>query len=86
MSISPYAKAVYGAIVGSLVAFLGALSTALADPGTSFGSISDGQWVIAIVAGLGALPIVGGTVYQITNKPAVKTDPTDDEFRSRTLR
>lgn len=80
MNVSPYAKAVYGAIVGALVAFLGALSTALADPGTTFGSISDGQWVTAVVAGLGALPIIGGTVYQITNRPASTDTPEDDEY------
>lgn len=80
MNVSPYAKAVYGAIVGALVAFLGALSTALADPGTTFGSVTDGQWITAIVAGLGALPIVGGTVYQITNKPVVNNNPEDDEY------
>jgi hypothetical protein len=80
MSISPFAKAVYGAIVGALVAFLGTLSGALADPGTTFESITDGQWVAAVVAALGALPLVGGTVYQVTNRPVVDDTPQDDEF------
>lgn len=79
MKFSPFAKAVYGAIVSGAVAFLGALSTALADPGTAFSTLTDGQWVTAIVAGLGALPIVGGTVYAVTNKP-VRTEP-DDTFQ-----
>lgn len=74
---SPYAKAVYGAIVSALVAFGGALSTALADSGASFASITDGQWVTAIVAGLGALPIVGATVYAATNKPKETPEPED---------
>jgi len=78
MKLSPYAKAVYGAVVSALVAFLGALSTALADPGTAFSTLTDGQWVTAIVAGLGALPLVGGTVYAVTNKP--KVEQPEDRF------
>jgi hypothetical protein len=83
MNFSPYAKAVYGAIVASLLALGGSLATALADAGASFETLSDGQWVAAIVAGLAALPIVGSTVYATTNKPkqtAKDDDVVDDEF------
>lgn len=75
--IAPYAKAVYGAVVGALVAFLGALSTALAATGTDLSSLTDGQWLTAIVSGLGALPIVGGTIYATRNKKPVVEEPED---------
>lgn len=77
-SLNPYLKAVYGALTGALVAFGSALSTALADHGASFASISDGQWITAVVAALVALPAVGGAVYGVTNKPKESTEPTDD--------
>lgn len=80
MKIAPFAKAVYGAVVGALLAFLGALATALVDPGATLESITAGQWVTAIVAALAALPVVGGTVYQVTNRPVNGSTPEDDEF------
>lgn len=80
MKISPFAKAVYGAVVGALLAFLGALASALVDPGTTLESVTAGQWVTAIVAALAALPVVGGTVYQVQNVPASGDTPEDDEF------
>jgi len=66
----PYAKAIYGAVVAAALAFFGSLATALSADGISFGDLTDGQWVTAAVAALGALPIVGGTVYAVTNRPA----------------
>lgn len=74
---APYAKAVYGALVSGLVAFLGALSTALAATGTDLSSLTDGQWITAIVAGLGALPIVGSTIYATRNKEVATKEPGD---------
>lgn len=51
--MSKYAKA----IVGAVVAALGALSTALVDD-KSFGDLSDGQWVVAAIAFLTAFAAV----------------------------
>lgn len=69
----PYAKAIGGALVAAALAFFGALSTALAAEGVTFGDLTDGQWVTAVVAALGALPLVGGSVYALTNRPAPGT-------------
>lgn len=80
MKIAPFAKAVYGAVVGALLAFLGALTSALVDPGTTLESVTAGQWLTAIAAALAALPVVGGTVYQVTNRPVATNDPEEDEF------
>lgn len=57
--MSKYAKA----IVASIVAFLGSLSTALVDD-KSFGDLSDGQWVVAVIAFLTAL----GAVWAVPNQ------------------
>ena len=51
--MSQYLKAV----VGALIAFLTALSTALVDD-KSFSDISDGQWVVAVIALLTAFAAV----------------------------
>jgi len=53
-------KAVYAAAVASL----GSLVTVLVGD-TSFGDLTDGQWVSVVLVGL----IAGGGVYGITNKP-----------------
>lgn len=52
-SVSQYAKA----IVGALIAFLTSTSTALVDD-KSIGDISDGQWVVAVIAFLTALAVI----------------------------
>lgn len=74
----PYAKAVYGAVVGALLAFLGALATALTGDATSLGDLTDGQWITAVVAGLGALPLIGTTVYSVTNRGSTTTTTTEE--------
>lgn len=51
--MSKYLKA----FVGALIAFLTALSTALVDD-KSFSDITDGQWVVAVIALLGAFAAV----------------------------
>lgn len=58
--MSQYAKA----FVGALIAFLTALSTALVDD-KSFNDISDGQWVVAVIALLTAF----AGVWAIPNTP-----------------
>lgn len=70
LNLGPYAKAVYGALTAAGLGFFGALATALSADGASLGSLTDGQWMTAIVAALSALPLVGGTVYAATNQIA----------------
>lgn len=55
-----YAKALTAAVV----AFLGALSTALVDD-KGFADLTDGQWVVAVIAFLTAL----GAVWAVPNSP-----------------
>lgn len=52
------------AFVGALIAFLTALSTALVDD-KSFSDITDGQWVVAVIALLGAF----AAVWSVPNTP-----------------
>ena len=52
------------ALVGAAIAFLGAVSTALVDD-KSFGEITDGQWVVAALAGLVAL----SAIWAVPNAP-----------------
>lgn len=61
--MSKYAKA----LVGAVVAFLGALSTALVDD-KGFGDLTDGQWVVAVIAFLTAL----GAVWAVPNSDPVE--------------
>lgn len=58
--MSKYAKA----LVAAVIAFLGALSTALVDD-KGFGDLTDGQWVVAVIAFLTAL----GAVWATPNAP-----------------
>ena len=58
--MSKYAKA----FVGAVVAFLGALSTALVDD-KGFGDLTDGQWVVAVIAFLTAF----AAVWSVPNQP-----------------
>lgn len=58
--MSKYAKA----IVAALIAALTSLSTALVD-GNGLDSVSDGQWVVAVIAFLTALT----AVWAVPNTP-----------------
>jgi hypothetical protein len=53
------------AIVAAAIAFLTSLSTALVDD-KSFGDITDGQWVVAVIAFLTAL----AAVWAVPNTPS----------------
>lgn len=66
----PIAKAVVGAVVGAVLAFATSVATALSGDAATFADITDGQWVAAVVAALSTLPIVGGSVWAVTNRPA----------------
>jgi hypothetical protein len=61
LGLSKYAKA----LVGAVIAGLGALATALVDD-KSFGDLSDGQWVVAAIAFLTAL----GVIWAVPNESA----------------
>lgn len=58
--MSQYLKA----FVGAAIAFLSALSTALVDD-KSIGDLSDGQWVVAVIAFLTAF----AAVWAVPNTP-----------------
>lgn len=62
--MNKYAKAIVGAGVGFLVAFLSALLPYL-DGG--FGEVEASGWVTATIAGLVSLGAVGGVVYAVPN-------------------
>lgn len=52
------------ALVGAAIAFLTSLSTALVDD-KSFGDITDGQWVVAVIALLTAF----AAIWAVPNTP-----------------
>ena len=66
-------KAVYGAIVGALIAFL---TVVLAGLNTGAGELTAAVWVAAAIAALAELAGVGGTVYATTNKGGADTSET----------
>jgi hypothetical protein len=65
----PYLKAIVAALVSGLIAFLSSLLTALQGEHTGFETITDGQWVTAILAFLIGLGISGGVTHQVRNRP-----------------
>lgn len=65
--MSTYAKAIYAAVVGFLVAFLSALLPYLQDGG--FGTVTAEGWVTATIAGLVSLGVAGAGVYAVRNSP-----------------
>lgn len=58
--MSQYAKAIIAAVIAGLTS----LSTALVD-GNGFNSVSDGQWLVAVIAFLTAL----AAVWAVPNTP-----------------
>jgi hypothetical protein len=74
----PYLKAIISALVSGAIAFLSSLLTALQGEHTGFDTITDGQWVTAVLAFLVGLGINGGITYQVRNRPApVPASPID---------
>jgi hypothetical protein len=57
---STSAKAWAAAAVSGVLAFLSALLTALGGPETGFDTITAGQWLTAVIAGIGAFAAAGG--------------------------
>jgi hypothetical protein len=65
----PYLKAIVSALVSGAIAFLSSLLTALQGEHTGFETITDGQWVTAVLAFLVGLGISGGVAHQVRNRP-----------------
>lgn len=62
-------KAWASAIVSGLLAFLSAIATALGGAETGFDSITAGQWVTAVTAGIAAAAASGGITFAVPNRP-----------------
>jgi hypothetical protein len=71
----PYLKAIVAALVSGTIAFLSSLLTALQGEHTGFETITDGQWVTAVLAFLIGLGISGGVTHQVRNRPLSSSDP-----------
>jgi hypothetical protein len=68
--LGPHLKAIVSALVSGAIAFLSSLVTALQGEHTGFETITDGQWVTAVLAFLVGLGISGGLTHQVRNRPA----------------
>jgi hypothetical protein len=68
--LGPYLKAIVSALVSGTIAFLSSLLTALQGEHTGFGTITDGQWVTAVLALLVAVGLNGGITHQVRNRSA----------------
>lgn len=64
----PY-KAIAAGVLSALIAFLSSLLTALQGDNASFATVTDGQWVAAVVAALIALGATSGVTYAVRNPP-----------------
>jgi hypothetical protein len=64
-------KAIWGATVSAVIAFLSAVLAGLlaVGDGATLGDLDTAVWITAIIAALTAAVGTGGTVYQVTNKP-----------------
>lgn len=63
-----YLKAIVSALVSGIIAFLSSLLTALQGTDASFATITDGQWVTAILAFFIGLGVGGGVTYRVPNR------------------
>jgi hypothetical protein len=64
------AKAIVSALVSGIIAFLSSLLTAFQGENSGFDTITDGQWVTAVLAFFVGLGITGGATYKTANAPA----------------
>lgn len=64
----PY-KAIAAGLLSMIIAFLSSLVTALQGENASLTTVTDGQWVAAILAGLIALAATSGVTYAVRNPP-----------------
>jgi hypothetical protein len=63
------AKAWAAAAYSAVLTFLTSLLTAVGGAETGFDSVTDGQWLTAAVAALGAFGGAAGLTYWVPNKP-----------------
>ncbi|CAL9514275.1 hypothetical protein [Streptomyces sp. Tu 3180] len=70
-----HAKAVVSALVSGLVACLSSLVTALQGEQSGFDTITDGQWVTAVLAFLVGLGITGPVTSRTPNRPPAGGNP-----------
>jgi hypothetical protein len=72
-------KAIWGAVVSAAIAFLGAVLTGLqALESGGLGDLGAAVWVSAVLAALVSASGVGGTVYQVANKPKASSPAAAD--------
>lgn len=71
MSLTGPQKAVVGAVISAVVAFLTAILAGLQGigDGATLGDLTTEMWISAIIALLGSAGAVFGGVYYTTNKP-----------------
>lgn len=65
-----YLKAIVSALVSGVIAFLSSLLTALQGTDATFATITDGQWVTAVLAFFVGLGVAGGVTYRVPNRTA----------------
>lgn len=66
--MSPFAKAIFAAVSGAVVAFLSALAVVLTGD-TGVEALTQGQWVTIALATLAGAGITGGGTYAVKNSP-----------------
>jgi hypothetical protein len=70
-----HAKAGISALVGGLVTFLSSLGTALQGEHTGFNTITAGQWVTAVLAGLAGSGLTGAATSRTPNRSVDLPEP-----------
>ncbi|WP_127508741.1 hypothetical protein [Actinoplanes solisilvae] len=66
--MSTILKAVFSALASGMIAFLSSLLTALQGENTGFATITDGQWVTALLSLVVAVAGTGTVTYQVRNR------------------
>jgi hypothetical protein len=67
---STHAKAAVSGVVSGLIAFLSSLLTALQGEHAGFGTVTAGQWITAVLAGLIGSGLAGVATSKTPNKSA----------------
>ena len=62
-------KAIAAVVLSGLIAFGSSLATALQGVEATFATVTDGQWVTAVVAALIAIAAASGVTYAVRNPP-----------------
>ena len=73
--LGSHLKAIFSALVSGIIAFLSSLLTALQGENTGFSTITDGQWVTAVLAFFVALVGTGAVTNQVRNRPPAASPP-----------